>query len=161
MTIQAMIRGLTGNHVEFVVIGGVAANLLGSARITNDLDICYNPTRDNCARLVAVLTSWGAYLRGVEPGLPFTLDAQTFRNTPVLTLIGTAGWIDVMDRVAGIGEYDKVLTSSTLENWDDLHFRIITLDALIAAKRATGRRKDKEALLELEALREARRKRGL
>ena len=66
-----------------------------------------------------------------------------------------------MDRVAGIGEYDKVLASSVPVSWEDLHFRIITLDALIAAKRATGRRKDREALLELEALREERRKRGL
>ena len=156
-----MIRGLTAHDVEFVVIGGVAANLLGSARITNDLDVCYNPTPENRERLVATLTTWGAYLRGVEPGLPFTLDAHTLRNAPVLTLIGTEGWVDVMDRVAGIGDYDKVLANSITASWEDLAFRIITLDALIAAKRATGRRKDQEALLELEALREERRRRGL
>lgn len=156
-----MIRGFTASEVEFVVIGGVAANLLGSARITNDLDICYNPTDDNRVRLVNVLTTWGAYLRRIDAGLPFTLDARTLRDAPVMTLIGTEGWIDVMDRVAGIGEYDKILASSITASWEDLHFRIITLDALIAAKRATGRRKDREALLELEALREERKKRGL
>jgi predicted nucleotidyltransferase len=156
-----MIRGLAIHDVEFVVIGGVAANLLGSARITNDLDVCYNPSDVNRVRLVDVLTTWRAYLRGVEPGLPFTLDAHTLRNAPVMTLIGTEGWIDVMDRVAGIGEYDKVLASSIPASWEDLHFRMISLDALIAAKRAAGRRKDREALLELEALREERKKRGL
>jgi hypothetical protein len=36
--------------------------------------------------------------------------------------------------------------------------RVLELDALIAAKRAAGRRRDQEALLELEALREERRR---
>ena len=83
------------------------------------------------------------------------------RNVPVMTLIGSEGWIDVMDRVAGIGEFERVLAGSIPASWEELNFRIISLDSLIAAKRATGRRKDREALLELEALREERRKRGL
>lgn len=156
-----MLRGLTDAKVDFVVIGGVAANLLGSARITNDLDICYDPTDQNRRRLVQVLESWHAYLRGVEPGLPFTLDARMLRDTPVMTLIGSDGWIDLMDRVAGIGEYHKVRAASIPAAWEKLHFRIIGLDALIAAKRAAGRRRDHEALLELEALREERRRRGI
>ena len=156
-----MIQGLIGAEIDYVVIGGVAATLLGSARITNDLDVCYNPSADNRVRLATVLASWHAYLRGVETGLPFTMDARMLRDTPVMTLISDEGWIDVMDRVAGIGEYDKVLANSIPAEWNDLHFQIISLDALIAAKRAAGRRRDYEALLELEALREERRRRGM
>ena len=155
-----MLHGLVENRVSFVVIGGVAANLHGSARITNDLDICYDPTDENRQRLTGVLASWQAYLRGVEPGLPFTMDARMLRDTPVMTLIGTEGWIDVMDRVAGVGEFDKVLAASVTGEWDSLRFRIIGLDALIAAKRAAARKKDHEALLELQALREVRRKKA-
>jgi hypothetical protein len=40
-----------------------------------------------------------------------------------------------------------------------LRFRILDLPALIAAKRAVGRPKDREQLPELEALRELRRRR--
>lgn len=156
-----MIRGLVDERVDFVIIGGVAANLLGSARITNDLDICYDPERENLERLATLLHTWQAYLRGADPGMPFTMDARTLRNAPVMTLITTEGWIDVMDGVAGIGDFGKVLASSIPAELDALQFRIISLDALIAAKRAAGRRKDHEALLELEALREERKRRGL
>jgi hypothetical protein len=51
-----------------------------------------------------------------------------------------------------------VLAASEPATLFGLPTRILTLDALIAAKRATGRRKDQEALLELEALREMRRR---
>ena len=80
---------------------------------------------------------------------------------PVMTLAGSEGWIDVMDRVAGVGEFATVRAASSAARWDDVRFFVIGLDALIAAKRAAARRKDQEALLELEALREERRKRGL
>ena len=156
-----MIHGLLDARVAFVVIGGVAANLHGSARITNDLDICYEPSESNRQRLAGVLASWQVYLRGVEPGLPFMMDARMLRDTPVMTLAGSEGWIDVMDRVAGVGEFAKVRAASSAARWDDTRFLVIGLDALIAAKRAAARRKDQEALLELEALREERRKRGL
>ena len=156
-----MIQGLLDARVAFVVIGGVAANLHGSARVTNDLDICYEPSEGNRRRLAGVLASWQVYLRGVEPGLPFTMDARMLRDSPVMTLAGSNGWIDVMDRVAGVGDFAKVLAASSEARWEDIRFHVIGLDALIAAKRAAARRKDQEALLELEALREERRKRGL
>ena len=154
-----MLSRLVAGDVRFVVIGGVAANLLGSARLTNDLDICYQSTPENLERLVATLNGWHAYLRGVEPGLPWVLDARTLRTTPILTLVTDEGWIDVIDRVAGVGGYEKVLAASLPAEWEELRFRTLGLDGLIAAKRATGRRKDHEALLELLALREERRRR--
>ncbi len=40
------------------------------------------PRHDNVERLVRLLVGWHAYLRGVERGLPFVLDARAFRTTP-------------------------------------------------------------------------------
>jgi predicted nucleotidyltransferase len=66
-----------------------------------------------------------------------------------------------MDRVAGVGEYPAVLAASEEVSMLGITTRVLTLDALIAAKRAAGRRKDHEALFELEALREIRKHRRL
>jgi len=66
-----------------------------------------------------------------------------------------------MDRVAGVGEYAAVRAASVEVDMAGVPARVLALDALIAAKRATRRRKDQEALLELEALREERRRRGM
>jgi hypothetical protein len=160
MTLLGMVRGLVEAEVRLVVIGGVAANAHGSARITGDLDVCYDPEAENRRRLAATLAAWGAYLRGVEPGLPFVMDERALRTTPVMTLITAQGSIDVMDRVLGVGEFPDVLRDSQEIESDGVRFRVLSLPALIRAKRAARRRKDLDQLPELEALLEMRRERG-
>jgi predicted nucleotidyltransferase len=154
--IKAMVRA----KVRFVVIGGVAATIQGSARFTNDIDICYDTDPQNTARLVRLLLKWKAYLRGVEPGLPFILDERQFRITPVMTLITDKGAIDVLDTVPGVGDYGAAMEVSEPVKIGSIEFRSLTLDALIASKRAVRRPKDVEQLIELEALRELRRSGG-
>ena len=149
-----MAADLARADVRFVVIGGLAARTHGSNRITEDLDICYDPDRDNVRRLADVLAGWHAYLRGVEPGLPFAMDERTLRNTPVMTLVTDHGSLDVMDRVQGVGDFPEVLARSEVHVIEGVPAPTLTLDALIAAKRATARRKDQQDLIELEALRE-------
>ena len=127
-----ILTGLNSAGIRYVVVGGVAATIHGSPRITADVDICYDPTADNREALAALLRRWNAYLRGAGRGLPWILDARTLRDSSVITLVTDLG----------------------------VSFRVVALDALIAAKKAAGRRKDQEALLELEALREELRKRG-
>lgn len=152
MTLLGMVDGLTAAGVRFVVIGGLAARAHGSVRITEDLDICYDPEPANVERLAALLAEWRAYLRGVEPGLPFAMDAQTFRTTPLMTLITERGAIDVMDEVPGVGGFDDVVRRSVEVTGAGRPFRVLDLPALIDAKRATRRPKDREQLPELEAL---------
>jgi predicted nucleotidyltransferase len=161
MTLLDMVRGLVEADVRFVVIGGLAATAHGSARITDDLDICYDPADANRNRLARLLGAWQAYLRGVEPGLPFIMDERTLRITPIMTLDTTQGRIDVMDRVAGVGEFPAVWRESEEVDAAGLRFRVLSLAALIKAKRAAGRRKDLDQLPELEALLELKRSRRL
>ncbi len=138
--------------VRFVVIGGVAATVHGSARFTNDIDLCYDTAADSMERLVGVLTDWHAYLRGVELGLPFVLDIRALRSAPVMTLTTDVGDIDLIDRVPGLGTYVEALAHSELVTVGETEFRVLTLPALIATKRAAGRGRDLEHLIELEAL---------
>ena len=57
--------------VEVIVIGGLAAQAHGSARITQDTDFLYRRTADNIERLAAALAPHRPYLRGAPPGCPF------------------------------------------------------------------------------------------
>lgn len=154
-----LLAGLNGAGVRYVVVGGIAAIAHGSPRLTFDVDICYDPAPANRVRLARLLVEWKAYLRGVEPGLPWVLDDQTLRDSPMLTLDTIMGELDIMDRVAGVGDFEAVLESSDKATVLGVSTRVLALEALIAAKRAAGRRKDYEALLELEALREIIRRR--
>lgn len=149
---EQIISALIKARVKFVVIGGVAANIHGSARFTNDLDLCYDTAADNIERLARLLLSWHAYLRGAEPGLPFVFDERAIRISPVLTLTTDRGFIDIMDRVPGVGTFSDCLAQSEPVTIGAVEFRALTLPALIVAKRAAGRAKDLEHLIELEAL---------
>lgn len=155
---EEIIRALTHADIRFVVIGGVAATVQGSARFTNDIDICYDTAAENVDRLVTLLRSWNAYLRGVEPGLPFVLDARAFRTTPLMTLTTDVGDIDVLDLVPGVGDYRAVVAASERVTIGDVEFQSLGLEALIASKRAVRRPKDLEQLIELEALLDLRRR---
>ncbi len=155
---ERIIAAFLAAGARFVVVGGVAATIQGSARLTNDLDICYDPAPDNLQALVRLLRRWHAYLREVEPGLPFTLDVRALRTTPVMTLTTDLGDIDLLDQILGVGGYADVLAASEPVRIDAIEFRALTLPALIAAKKATGRAKDREHVIELEALLALRRK---
>lgn len=150
---ETILATLVGREIRFVLVGGVAAAVHGSARFTNDIDLCYDTAPDNIDRLVALLGEWQASLRGVEPGLPFLLDQRTFRTTPLLTLTTTMGAIDLLDFVPGVGGYADALVESEVVQIGETAFRTLTLDALIASKRAARRKKDLEHLVELEAIR--------
>jgi hypothetical protein len=87
--------------------------------------------------------------------VPFLWDAATLRNGTLFTLATTAGSIDLLSEVRGLGTYEDVIASSKLVSAFDRKIRTLDLRGLIAAKRAAGRPKDIEALAELESLLEA------
>ena len=147
-----MLRGLVEARIDFVVIGGVAAALAGSARVTNDLDVCYRSAEENIARLAGVLGRWRAYPRGIEPDLPFVMDARTFRQTPVMTLRTTEGDIDLLDRVEGVGTFLDCRSAAVEYEVFGIRFPALDLPGLIASKRVAARPKDLMQLPELEAL---------
>lgn len=147
-----MVARLTRARIRFVVVGGLAARAHGSARITEDLDICYDTEPENVRLLAKLLADWHAYLRGVEPGLPFVMDERTFRTTPVMTLMTDHGAIDVLDIVAGVGGYPEALAASVEATGEGMKFRALDLPALLKAKRAARRSKDLSQIPELEAL---------
>jgi predicted nucleotidyltransferase len=149
---EAILAALVSRQIRFVLVGGVAATVHGSARFTNDIDICYDTASENVDRLVVLLSEWEAYLRGIEPGLPFILDARTFRTSPFLTLTSTMGAIDLLDHVPGVGSYRDALAGSEIVRIGVLEFRALTLETLIASKKAARRKKDLEHLIELEAI---------
>lgn len=151
-----MIRGLREAEVRFVVIGGVAGTVHGSVRVTDDLDICYEPSLENRTRLATLLLGWGVYPRGVEPGLPFVMDARTLKDAEILTLTTSEGYLDALQCVSGVGGYAECLARSEPVEVGTVRFAALGLSALIDAKRAAARPKDIEHLRELEALLELR-----
>ncbi|HEY7330642.1 MAG TPA: hypothetical protein VH592_23585 [Gemmataceae bacterium] len=145
----AFLKLLVTQKVQFVLIGGQALVAHGSAHVTFDTDICYQRTPANLATLVGALTPIHPYLRGVPPGLPFHFDVPTLEAGLNFTLDTDYGEIDILGEVSGVGTYDQVLAQSVEKLVYGLPIRVLSVEGLIAAKKAAGRTKDQLHLLEL------------
>ena len=63
---KALLRVLSESGVEFILVGGVAATVHGSTRLTADVDVVYERRRPNLDRLALALTPYHPYLRGAR-----------------------------------------------------------------------------------------------
>jgi hypothetical protein len=144
--------------IEFILIGGVAGNVHGSARMTFDVDIIYDRSRANLEKLSKALKPVSPYLRGAPPGLPFALDMATLRNGLNFTLTTNLGDLDLLGEVVGGGTYQDLLPHTFFVEAFSVKFRCVDLPTLIKLKRAAGRPKDLESIAELQALLEEKRK---
>lgn len=143
-------------RVDFVVVGGAAATVHGSARLTQDLDIVYDRSPENIDRLVNALEPHRPYLRGAPPGLPFIFDSATVRSGLNFTLTTDLGDLDLLGEVVGGGTYGALVAHSAAIEVFGVRCLCVGLPKLIELKRAAGRTKDLEAIAELEVLRQER-----
>ena len=156
LDVPRLLEVLTARGVDFVVIGGMAAVLHGSATITNDVDVCFATDEANLAALGAALIELGATLRGVDENVPFVPDADTLRRIRILTLATSAGPLDVLVPPDGAPPYEELRRHAERVDVGGFAVLIASLEDLIAMKRAAGRGKDLIAVEELHTIRELR-----
>lgn len=149
-----LIRALADGGVECILVGGVAATIHGSARLTRDVDVVYARRPDNIARIVAALGPFEPYLRGAPRGLPFSLDAATVARGLNFTLTTTLGDIDLLGEITGGGGFDELRPHADPVHVFDRDVLCLDLPMLIRVKRAAGRPRDLEVVAELEAIAE-------
>ena len=148
----AVLRAFEEAGVEAVLVGGLAATVHGSSRLTQDVDFVYSREPRNIERLAGALRPHSPYLRGAPAGLPFEWSAATIKRGLNFTLTTDLGDIDLLGEIPGGGDYQVLLPHTIEVEIFGRRCRCLNLPALIRAKRAAGRPKDLEALAELEAL---------
>jgi predicted nucleotidyltransferase len=156
MDFAKLLRALHDGRVECIVVGGLAATIHGSARLTQDVDVSYARSDANLERITRALAPLEPYLRGAPRGLPFEWSVATLRAGLNFTLTTSAGSLDLLGEIAGGGRYEDLLPHTIEVDLFGHEVRCLDLDTLILTKRAAGRPRDLEAIAELEALREER-----
>lgn len=146
-----ILQRLVARGVDFVVVGGIAVVLHGSARLTQDLDISFASDDTNLEQLGAVLIELGAKLRGVDE--PFVPDARTLRRASILCLETDLGVIELLAQPDGAPPYGELRARADRFSLGDFAVLVASIEDLIAMKRAAGRNKDLADIDELEAIR--------
>ena len=147
-----IIPPLVRAKIDFILIGGMAAILHGSARVTVDVDLVYSRADENIERLAAALEPHRPYLRDAPSNLPFAWNAKTIRHGLNFTLSTALGDLDLFGEVAGAETYSDLLPHSFDVEAFGVRFKCIDLPTLIRIKEAAGRPKDREAIGELRVL---------
>jgi hypothetical protein len=151
---KAILSRLKEQKVEFVIIGGLCGVLHGASLVTLDLDICCRFNRENLRRLEAAVKDLHPRHRLTANKLPFELTnhlCDTLKNVYLNTDFGI---LDCLSEVLGVGGYEEVWRQSVPHSLSYGEFRILNLEALIAAKSAVGRGKDLDAVKLLLAIKE-------
>lgn len=154
---KQIVETLSDGGVDYVIIGGVALVAHGSARTTEDIDICYARTSENIAALALAIAPLHPTLRGAPKDLPFRIDVPTLKAGLNFTLDTDLGPVDLLGEVTGVGAYQNVVHDAELVELYGRRVKLMSLDTLEKAKRAAGRRKDLLDLAEIAEIK-ARRK---
>lgn len=152
-----MCRILNEEKVDYVVLGGFAANLLGSPVTTRDLDVIPDRASENLDRLGRALTRMNAKIRVSGEPVATKIDGPFLANMPhMLNLVTDFGDIDMTFTPAGrAGDYAGWKVNATSELIaDELNVFVASLDDIIDSKKAANRPKDHLSLPYLESLRD-------
>jgi hypothetical protein len=154
----SLLERLINSGVEFVVIGGFAGVVHGCTYVTQDVDICCDFSSSNLLALQKALSYLNPVHRMTPKRKKLQLTEKTINQFKNLYLDTRIGQLDCLSFVDGIGNFEQVKKASRIVKVDNMKIRVLSLDALIEAKNAMKRPRDKEAILQLESIKKLRKK---
>lgn len=160
---RQLLAALERHEVAFVAVGGVAAQWHGSQRQTKDLDVCPAWDDGNLERLARALQDLDARLKvpdGPSEGIAVPISAVMLRRMEIGTWRTSAGDIDVLlgiprDGRWNLARYEQLRENAVLIEIGDRTVLVASLDDIVRSKEIADRPPDREALPELNELRDA------
>lgn len=155
-----LIKRLTKAGIKFVLVGGFAGVVHGCTYVTQDIDICCDFSADNLLSLQKALKDLHPVHRMTPKRLKLKLTAKSCARFENLYLDTDVGQVDCLSYIQGLGNYKDIERKSEIKDLGDgLRIRVLTIDSLIKARRAMNRPRDREAVLQLEAIKKMQNKR--
>ncbi len=142
---QEFIRAINDCEVEYLLVGGYAVIAHGYPRTTGDMNLWINPTEANYKRLHTAFAQFGMPL--------FDMSQEKFLDTnqfDVFTFGRPPTSIDILTKVKGLSFEAAFARAKWHQIEVDLEIRVIHLTDLLLAKKAAGRPKDLDDLLNVD-----------
>ena len=129
-----MLKCLNKAGVDYILVGGWAVNMYGYIRATLDLDIWILADAGNAKKVYSAVAEFGAPVSEMKP--------EDFAEYGMIFQIGVAPCrVDIISKISGVS-YAGAVTRAVPKTIDGIPVRIISLEDLIANKKASGRAKD-------------------
>jgi len=154
----AILRALIDHQVDFVLVGGRAAQGHGAIRPTKDLDICPAWNDANLARVIAALRHLGAQMKTAQGGGMGTQPSvRMLRKMEITTWRTTAGDVDVLLGIPKgknwqLAQYRQLNENAAIFDIGGQEVLIASLEDIIRSKEIANRPADHAALPELREL---------
>jgi predicted nucleotidyltransferase len=155
--LHKLLRRLAEAEVDFVVIGGYAAVIHGSAYVTNDVDVCAVLSADNVEKIRRALADLHPVHRQTHRKLSFLEVPAPGQPLHNLYLETDDGIIDILTSVLGVGDLARLRERAMRADVFGVSCAVISLEDLITAKEAVGRERDILTVKELRAIAAKRR----
>ena len=155
--LHTLLRRLAEAGVDFVVVGGYAAVIHGSAYVTNDVDVCAVLSADNVEKIRKALADLHPVHRQTNGKLSFLEVPAPGQPLHNLYLETDDGIIDILTSVLGVGDLARLRERAMRADVFGVSCAVISLEDLITAKEAVGRERDLLTVKELRAIAAKRR----
>ncbi len=147
--------------VKYLVVGGMAVNLLGGFRATFDLDILIELSESNVQKLVSILKKKGFKIRNpVDVVLLADPNARQEwiqkKNIKAFNFFHEKDVAQVDVIIESPVSYEKGIKTAFWVSWDSNRIPVISLENLIEMKRAAGRPIDQADILDLRKIKKIR-----
>lgn len=129
---------LDAHNVEYVVVGGIAVQVYGHVRMTNDIDLIPAPTPQNLTRLATALNELEARVLN-QGNEHLAIDAQMLPRATLWQLATRHGDIDVLHDAPGAPPFLQLRERALVITLSDHPIPIASRDDLIRMKRQAGR----------------------
>lgn len=144
-------RYLNSSQVEFILIGGIATNLHGYHRTTNDIDIWLKDSLSNRKKLREAFKNYGLGDFPSIESMQFVAGRTSFRLDNTLE-------VDITTSLKGLEEYtfDESYQLVSFADILDVKVPFLHINQLIQAKKAANRPKDQIDVIALEKIKRLR-----
>ena len=154
---EEIFRAFQKQKVDYLIVGGIALNLLGSQRNTFDLDIVAELSDSNLRKIVTILKKRS--YRAKIPSDPMGIANEKIRNNWIknkhmkaLNFYRKDGRAEVDIVIMTLASYSRMKTKRVFVKIKDLNLPVVSIDDLIKMKKKAGRLIDKADIFELNNL---------
>jgi predicted nucleotidyltransferase len=137
---RELLQILNDFEVRYLIVGGYAVMKYTEPHYTKDLDVWVENSADNASRVFGALKQFGAPIESDG------ITAETFTRNEITYQIGVAPIrIDILTQITGV-DFSAAWKGRVTGTVFGIPVPFISLDDLIANKRATGRSSDLDQL---------------